>query len=262
MPLDEQLFRRATKLERAAVEGEVAQMYPVVHRIALALGGREDVAEQTVRYVLRQAVGQFPKFRDVDSAERWMYHFTVLSARRSASAEVDPRADVLVKHALDVDAGYVAFVRGLRSLPFQQREAFILQHGEKLNERYLAVAMDCSTHAAEQHLLAATSAMQALAGPHYSQMVNRLEAAHARLSPAEARVRPAVSGIVAGALWPKRLKRIIRLVLTLAILAMAAYFAWKYWPFLRSLPQRVVGGIVGAIATPPAGASDSGHPRD
>jgi DNA-directed RNA polymerase specialized sigma24 family protein len=216
-------------------------MYPVVHRIALALGGREDVAEQTVRFVLRQAVGQFPRFRDVDSAERWMYHFTVLSARRSAGAEVDPRSDVLVKHALDVDAGYVAFVRGLRSLPFQQREAFVLQHGEKLNERFLAVAMDCSTKAAEQHLAAATSAMRALAGPHYPVMVRRLEEAHARLSPAEARVRPVVAGIVAKALWPKRLIRTIKLLVTLAVLAAAAYLAWNHWPFLRSLPQRLRG---------------------
>src|SRR5688500_10934867 len=241
MPLDEQLFRRATKLERPAVEAEVAQMYPVVHRIALALGGREDVAAQTVRYVLRQAVGQLPKFRDVDAAERWMYHFTVLSSRRSAEAQVDPRSDVLVKHASDVDAEYLAFVRGLRSLPFQQREAFLLTHGERLNDRYLAVAMDCSTKAAEQHLSAATSAMQALAGPHYPVMVRRLEEAHARRSPAEAGVRPAVSTIVAGALWPRRLKRILKLLLTLAGLAAAVYFGWKYWPCLRSLPARFRG---------------------
>jgi hypothetical protein len=72
-------------------------------------------------------------------------------------------------------------------------------------------------------------------------MVRRMEEAHARLLPAEARVRPAVKGIVGGALWPGRLRRILKLLLTLALLAAAGYFAWKYWPFLRSLPQRLRG---------------------
>ena len=46
---------------------------------------------------------------------------------------------------------------GQCELPLQQREAFILHQGERLNPRLLGVAMDCSITAAQVHLDAATT---------------------------------------------------------------------------------------------------------
>src|SRR3954463_6496404 len=145
MEIPPPLFARAQKLNRPAVEALFASVYPAVLRIARGLSGRIDVADGVVRFVMLRAPTMLPKWRDATAAERWFLHHTVLTARRAARHEPDPRADLL---AANGDANWLAFVRALRQLPHQQREAILLHCGEHLNDRYLGIAMDCSSDAA------------------------------------------------------------------------------------------------------------------
>ena len=153
MPIDDDLLFRAQGGDRRAAERMLSEIYPAVCRMAYGLSGREDVGRGIVRFIATQAVRQLGKWRDAAAAERWFYHHTVLTGRRAVRHRPDAMGDTLLGEA--ADAPYVAFLRALRSLPQQQSEAFILNHGEHLNTRYLAIAMDCSTHAAEMHLGAA-----------------------------------------------------------------------------------------------------------
>jgi DNA-directed RNA polymerase specialized sigma24 family protein len=55
MEIAPELFARARKLKRPAVEQLFAHVYPSVVRIAKGLAGREDVAEGVVRFVMLRA---------------------------------------------------------------------------------------------------------------------------------------------------------------------------------------------------------------
>jgi len=225
MAIDDDLLFAAQRGDRAAVEEMLAQMYPAVSRIAFALAGREDVGRGVLRFVATQAVRWMGQWRDAQAAERWFYHHTVLIGRRAAHHEVAPGSDTLLGEA--ADAPYIAFLRAIRSLPQQQREAFILNHGEHLNTRDLAIAMDCSTHAAEMHLKAAEQSLSAMAGEGHVAMTARMSGAYAALAPAEDTLRPTVRSIVKSAIWPRRLRQVTIGVIVVAIVVAAAWVAWR-----------------------------------
>lgn len=231
MPIDPAIFVRARKFDRAALESFFASNYGLVHRIAYALSGRENVGRGIVRFVLGRAVRQLPQWRDADSAERWFYHFTVLIARRAAVQRTEIGEDCLIRPG-PVDPAYVAFIRCLRELPFQQSEAFILHHGEKLKLRDLAIAMDCSTHAAEQHLMAGTESLQKLSGGDFENLTNKLILAYSQLMPGEDLARPALQRVIARSIWARRVKRLLKVVIVLVVLGAVAYGAWKWREFL------------------------------
>jgi len=77
----------------------------------------------------------------------------------------------------------VAFVSALRQLETQQREAFLLHHCERLNARYSALAMDCSTEAADNHLKAADQSLRLVAGADFDALAKKLADAYAHLAP-------------------------------------------------------------------------------
>ena len=141
--------------------------------------------------------------------------------------------DLLIQTNPQRSPQYVAFIRALRALPYQQVEAFILHHGESFNLRYLAVAMDCSTKAAEQHLSAATSALRAIAGDSFDALTLQLRRAYQKLSPADRVQVPQVGKIVRLHVWPRRLWRIIKFLVTIAFVAAAGWFAWKILPAIE-----------------------------
>ena len=87
----------------------------------------------------------------------------------TAALRADGNQDPLVARASFADPAYTAFVRAVRGLPEQQAEAYLLYHGERLNERLLGVAMDCSAAAAANHLQAATDALTAMSGGDLSR---------------------------------------------------------------------------------------------
>ena len=92
---------------------------------------------------------------------RWCQHHTVLVARRFSKRQPEVSRDPLVRNAQTDNAYYASFIRAVRTLPMQQREAFILTHGEEWDTRNLATAMDCSTEAAAVHLKEATRTLSA-----------------------------------------------------------------------------------------------------
>jgi len=235
MEIAPELFTRAKKLKRPAVDQLFAQVYLLVVRMAKGLAGREDVAEGVVRFVMIRASRMIPTWRDESAAERWFLHHTVLTARRAAAYEPNPKNDLLAASPAPSDApdpAYTAFVRAVRQLPVQQREAFLLHAGERFNPRYLGVAMDCSTQAAQAHLDAATSALRTVAGPEqFDPMVARLASAYSHLGPTGEQVAPAVRKWVSKGLRPQRLCRAIRLTTTLVILAAVRWVAWKWKPW-------------------------------
>lgn len=245
MEIAPELFTRAKKLKRPAVDQLFAQVYPSVVRMAKGLAGREDVAEGVVRFVMIRASRMIPTWRDESAAERWFLHHTLLTARRAAAYEPHPKNDLLAR-VEPPDPAYLAFVRAVRQLPVQQREAFLLHAGERFNPRYLGVAMDCSTQAAQAHLDAATAALRTVAGPEqFDPLVTRLAATYSRLGPTQEQVAPAVRKWVSKGLRPQRLRRAIRLAITLAVLAAVGWVAWKWKPWRLT-------GILPAQTTQPA----------
>ncbi len=145
MAIDEQMVSRARRMKRAAVRDLLEQLYPPTHRLAMALAGREDVARGIVSFVMKKAVRQVRRFRDADSARRWFHHYTVLISRRAAAHRPSSDEECFIRRCEDRSPAYVAFIHAMRSLPIQQREAFILHYCEGLDERAMAIAMDCST---------------------------------------------------------------------------------------------------------------------
>lgn len=228
MAVAEEVVRRAQGYDRRAMETVVAEAYPAVYRMAHALTGRKGAAKQVLHDVLRRSLRVLPNWRAGAVPENWFYHHTLLASREFLSRPPDPREDLLVVMAGDAakDPLYIGFVRAIRNLPVQQAEAFILHHGEKLNDRLLGVAMDCSTGAAHTHLEAARSALAAVSGGGFTVLTATLARAYQGLTPAATAVAPAARKYVSRSLRPRRLRRLLRLALLIALLA-AGYFAWR-----------------------------------
>ena len=252
MVVPEEVVRRAQNYDRRAMENVVAEAYPSVYRMAHALTGRKGAARQVLHDVLRRSLRVLPNWRAGAVPENWFYHHTLLAAREFASRPPDPREDLLVAAAAEAahDPLYIGFVRAVRNLPQQQSEAFILHHGEKLNDRLLGVAMDCSTGAAHTHLEAARHALAAVSGGGIHVLAATLGRAYHNLTPPPAAVTPVARRYVARSLRPRRMRRLFRLTVLVALLA-GAYFAWRerarwlpraqelksrYWPAPATAP--------------------------
>ena len=243
MPVPDDVLDRARRLDPSAAEAVLADAYPSVRRIALALVGRPATAGRVVEEVLDRGLRVLPSWRAGATPENWFYHHTVLTAREAAAAageQPDPRQDPLVTAAdapAAADPAYVAFVRAVRGLPPQQAEAFLLNHGERLNERLLGVAMDCSARAAENHLRAAHDALSAVAGPDGERHTATLTRAYAALGPAPADVAGAVRPPVRRVVRARRFRRIVRALVTLFVLGLAAAGAYAAWHWRHVLPR-------------------------
>ena len=243
------------------MEELLADVYPAVYRIAHALTGRPGAGRQVVHDVIRRSLRVLPKWRTGVVPENWFYHHTLLSARGFAARPPEPRQDLLVTavkapapapvvaaggeiplaEVAPDDPSYVAFVRALRNLPVQQAEAFILHHGERLNERLLGVAMDCSVAAAGTHLSAANEALNAVTVGRTELFAATMARAYRALTPPPSDIRPVARKYVARAVRPRVLRRIVRVLLLLALLA-GAYLAWRerarWLPFAEQLKTR------------------------
>ena len=160
------------------------------------------------------------RWRDDGDADRWFYHFTVLETRRHESTS--PTPDPLLNGDRK-DPAFAAFIRALRSLPTQQREAIILNQGEHLNPRYLAVAMDCSGEAATNHLRAAMVELQSMTGGQLPSMLEAFTAAYRQIAPPSGNVRPLIRRRLNRFLFPRRLRRGFILIL----LTIIAYTVWR-----------------------------------
>jgi DNA-directed RNA polymerase specialized sigma24 family protein len=152
-----------------------------IFRIAIALCGDERRAEMVVQKVLRQSQSAANRWEtDLDS-ERWFLHYTVLLSRERGSQVGD---DDLLVRTID-DPAMALVMKAVRQLPMQQREAFLLHHGEMLDLHQLATAMDCSTAAAANHLVAAAQSLKAQNLTDIGNFTAQLPAMLRRLAPPE-----------------------------------------------------------------------------
>jgi DNA-directed RNA polymerase specialized sigma24 family protein len=232
MVVDSRTIAGAKELRPGDVTRVLCGQATQVYRIAYALSGRWDSGKAIARFVLNRSVLVMPKWDVEADPANWFHRFTVQTSRRYEPTQEASAKDVLIEQAQNPDAPYIAFVAALRQLPPQQREAFLLRHGEKLNERYTALAMDCSTHAAHTHLHAAEEAMRLIAGPPYDALVQRLVDAYVHLTPDEDALTPTVNNVVFRRV---RLRRFIRRVVTLILLAAIGLLLWGAWEFYRRL---------------------------
>ncbi len=232
MPVDADVFRRARKGNIRAAISVMSDCYPQVYRLAYGLSGRDDVGRGIVKFVMKRGLRQLTNWTDESAPMRWCQHHTLLTVRRAARHKPDVAHDTLVRGAQTDNAYYAAFIRALRALPFQQREAFVLTHGEQWDARNLATAMDCSTEAASNHLKEATRALSALGGDFYSTFTAQLAQTYKSLTPSEELILTNVEYNVKRHLWPRKIWRLIELIVMATVVTAIVLFAWKVYPKL------------------------------
>ncbi len=229
--MDEATVSAASRGEREAVVAILAEVLPEVWRISVNLSGGEVAGRTVARDVLRRGQLAMEGFERPEQATRWFRHHTILAVRAARGTK---EADALLKSA-DVPpvlrAAYQAHVAALRKLPQQQREAFLLRHGEGFDDRQLGIAMDCSVEAATVHLRRANESLAPLAADVWPRLVTLVgEAYQANGPPADVRV-PLVRRWISGRLR-RRLTAValfagwaILLAVT-AVVVLAAYWVW------------------------------------
>src|SRR5271154_3609267 len=112
----------------------LTECFPALWRVAHALGGSDRAGRVIVQTIVRQILNAMPTWRPDTPPLQWFYHHTVLAARAQQADTGDPLTDPLIERTSSPDPDYVAFIRALRLLPQQQREAYLLHHGEGLDE--------------------------------------------------------------------------------------------------------------------------------
>lgn len=222
----QQILPRARKLHRREVEAVLRTHYQQVCRLAYGLCGDDDAGKLAVKIVMRQCLAAMPRWRNETQASNWFLHHVILKTRDLAPPPQALRQDSLLRRLVLPSPEYIAFLRAFRQLPPQQREAFILFRGEKLNPRPAAVAMDCSTSAASNHLMAANRALAAIAGDGFEQRSTALLNVYNSLNAADDLVVGDINVVVRRIGRRKFLKAMDRL-LALAILAALAWIIWR-----------------------------------
>jgi DNA-directed RNA polymerase specialized sigma24 family protein len=228
MSLPADILEQARKYRMDAVQRVLMENYPRVHRLAYGLSGQENVGRLIVRQVMRQALGQMPNWHTEGEPERWFDHHTILLWRRTAAHAPDPQRDLLA--AADPAPAYTAFIRAVRRLPPQQREAFLLHAGEGYDDRQSGIAMDCSRTAAANHLAVAQADLAAVCGGEgeLNRHARTLHAAWAALSTESPILLPALHRAIRRRVWGHRLRRASRLLLIIILLAVIAGGCWWY----------------------------------
>jgi DNA-directed RNA polymerase specialized sigma24 family protein len=232
VPLDEALLARAAAFKIPAIEAVLTHYRPAVHRVAVALTGRHREGAAITRAVLMQAVRFARTWDDPAKVERWFYHHTIQSTRPFADRPPEPLKDALLPDGAASGPQAIAFVRALRSLPAQQREAFLLTHGEQLDPRPVATAMDCSLDASANHLVVATRTLKGIGGADYPRLELAVATAYASLTPAGDETLPLVRSAIRRSVWPPRIKRLVSALVMLVFLGALACAAWKVYPMI------------------------------
>ena len=234
MPISPELLARTRDGNRDALIELLAERYPCLYRMAYALTGHEDAAVAVVRLVLRQSVPASRRWNSPADVVRWFVHHSLLTIRRVKARAIDLTHDPLIRSVnTESSAYYPMFVQAIRALPMQQREAFMLYHGERLDERGIGVAMDCSTQAAANHLREATRVLSAYGGEMFATLTGQFVQTYDRLAPPKEMIPPAIqSDLRDGNIW-KKLCRICVLTVQWAILLFIVWWLWKIIPMLR-----------------------------
>jgi DNA-directed RNA polymerase specialized sigma24 family protein len=195
-----------------------------IYRIAVVLCGEPSRADEVVDTVLRQSVGISTKWRTQDDASRWFVHYTVLLSRQWAS---HAGADALRR--VTSDPADTAIIHAIGQLPMQQREAFLLHHGEQMDLRQVATAMDCSTAAAANHLAAAAKSLQESVPTVLADFTPRLPGLLQQLLPPPHLLDAKLQQTLARHRRIRRLKLIGIWVYRAALLLTIGWLLWWIW---------------------------------
>ena len=228
MPLDEDIISRAARFKIDAMEQVLTYHRPAVHRLAVALTGRRAAGTAVARKVLARSLRFVHTWDAPETVERWFYHHTIQSTRPYAGDPPDPRKDVLLLPADMADLQAIAFVKALRSLPPQQREAYLLTHGEQLPPRPVATAMDCSLDASANHLVVATRTLKEIGGADYPRLESAVATAYASLTPEGDETVSVARSAIRRHVWPRRIKSLIGIALLVGFIAAGAWIAIKF----------------------------------
>lgn len=228
MNLTDETLADARALKPAALEALLAAGYAPARRVAHALSGDEAVGRSVAQLLVRRSLRMLPRWRDPSTPENWFYHHAVLTTRGVKAPPPDPHQDPLVVHGAPDDPAYVAFVRAVRNLPPQQREAFILHHGERLNPRLLGVTMDCSMDAAKVHLSAATEALDAVTEHRTTTLAPTLARAYKSFQAALPEPAPWLRVQVRRVRRRVWARRIARATLMLLVLSGIGWAVWRF----------------------------------
>lgn len=196
----------------------------------MAVCGRETTGHKAAKTVMGQSLRMLPTWESAVEAGNWFLHHTVLAARDAGAGDESGR-DCLVERVDRPSPEYLAFVRAFRNLEPQQREAFLLFRGERLEPRQIAVAMDCSTAAAANHLIAANKTLAAIAAQRFDVQSAALARVYASLTPPENVIIGDVSAVarrLARRRWGSFIKKILALAVVLAI-------AWGIWRLAKMI---------------------------
>jgi DNA-directed RNA polymerase specialized sigma24 family protein len=214
-----------------ALAAVLAHHYPRNYRIAVALIGDRGIAHTVTRQVLLQGLRAHDQWETESDVQRWFAHHTVLLARQTLVGRIpDPAADELL--SLTADPVFLTILRTIRFLPPQQREAFLLHHGEQFDLRQMATAMDCSSEAATNHLVAATQALRPIAADRLGDFTDQLPQLLQRVLPPPQRIAVESQHMAKLYVWPRRLRRWISWPLMLSVLACLVYLGLRLWRIL------------------------------
>jgi DNA-directed RNA polymerase specialized sigma24 family protein len=217
----------ARSLDRDAVETLLRAFYPQIYRIAMALCGRATSAKLVVTTVMQQSIKTIPWWHNETEASNWFLHHTVLNCREFTGTPPDPSEDCLILSVKTPTPEHIAFVKALRDLPPQQCEAFLLLRAEKLDPRRVAVAMDCSTGAAANHLIAATKSLTAIAAGSFDQRADELVKIYMSLVPPHERMQSETTQIADQLRKFKPRKKVFRKIFLTIALIIIAWIIWR-----------------------------------
>ena len=196
----------------------------------MALCGDASTANKVARRVLRRASAMFKTWETDDDAARWFARFTVLNARGYIAS--NPKRDALL--VVTNDPQIIAAVYAVRQLPMQQREAFLLHHGQGMELRQMATTMDCSSAAAATHLSAAGKALRVLVPTGLTEFTSSLPSMLEQLVPPPGELEIQIQKVI----HKRRLSAIVRFaVLWPAGLILVAAIAWegyRIWKMIQT----------------------------
>ena len=233
MPIEltEDLVDDARLGKAGALSDVIIACYPPLCRIAMTLAGDAKRGLAIVQELVRGSLAASESWNEPSAPWRWFLHHCILNVRRLGPS---PGPDPLVQYSADKQVAFVAFITALRKLPPQQVEAFVLHHGEKMKDRELAVAMDCSTTAATNHLAAANDTLKLVAAGSFDARVIDFRAAYENLSPDPEAVKRYVTERVATKVVRRRTGWIVKLVVWLVVLGAIAYALYRAFNYMSA----------------------------
>jgi DNA-directed RNA polymerase specialized sigma24 family protein len=179
-------------IEKLHLEDVLQRAHVRIYRIALALCQNRTEGLHVIDRVFARSSVLLERWESQDEAERWFLRYTVLCSRDYKTAEHQDDALISVAQTPATRAAILA----IWHLPMQQREAFLLYHGENLDLRQLAMAMDCSSAAAKNHLAAAEDSLASVLGDGLPGFVAELPGLMQRLLPSAEIIKVRISAVI------------------------------------------------------------------